>query len=1046
MARYHKSLLLTLSFGATAFCGLAQTAAPYVINTIAGRYPAIGNGGQATAAYLRSPQFVRTDTAGNLYFSEAYGYSVRKVTPGGIITTVAGTGITGNPQYGQPAASSPIPWAEGLAFDSSGALYFASNAAVLKIPATGALTLVGGASAGSCRDGGPALQAGLSTSVLGITFDSAGNLYFADTGNNKVRKIDTNGVITTVAGNGLAGLSGDGGPGASAELNAPTDVAVDTSGNLYIADRGNRRIRMVAPNGTISTFAGNGANGFGGDGGSALSAQFSNLSGLAFDGTGRLYLTDSNRVRRITTSSTGTLIETIAGGGPGFSGDGGPAAAALFNTPTGLTVDSAGNVYIADSANHRIRKITAAGAISTVAGTSHFGGDGGPATFAVLGSPSSVAVGSAGVYIADPDNNRVRLLAPDGTISTVAGHRHARILGDGGAATAAQLANPQGVALDAIGTLYISDTGNNRIRMVGHTGLISTLAGGGTGLLGDGGPANCSHAERTGGTDDRADGRPLHRGPGQWPDPAGGLSGNHDHGRREWLGGIRGDGGKATNATLDNPLAVAEDTSGNIYIADHSAQRIRKVDTGGVISTFVGTGNAGTGGDGGPAASADLGQVSAIVVDSNSNLLIGDPQFGTIRKVTPAGIISTIAGSGTSGYAGDGVFALTARMGAPPAPPLTLMGLAAGPNGTIYVGDWANEVVRVLTPNVSASLTIASGNNQVGTVGSTLPNALTVSVVGPTGTPVPGVTITFLRTSGDATFSAITCVTAANGQCGVSVTLGTTVGPVTISATGPSLAPIVFTVTAAPVQSPGPSITQAGVVNGASFQAGISPNAWITIQGTNLFGGQPDTWANSIVNGSLPTSLDGVSVSIGGQPAYISYVSAFQINAVAPNVAPGNVTVSVTNSLGTSGTVTVAAQAAQPAFFAWSGVPYVVATRQDFSDAAKNGTITGVTTIPAKPGDVIILWGTGFGPTSPAAPVGVVTPSSSTYLTANTVSVSVGGVSATVYGAALAPGFAALYQVAIQIPPSLTSGDYQVIAAVNGVQSPGGALITVQQQ
>ncbi len=1045
MAGYHRSLLLTLSFGASAFCGLAQTTSPYVINTIAGRYPAIGNGAQATAVYLRSPQFVRTDPAGNLYFSEAYGYSVRKVTPSGIITTIAGTGMTGTPQYGQPAASSPIAWAEGLAFDSSGALNFASNAAILKIPPTNALTLVAGATAGSSGDSGPALQAGLSTSVLGITFDQAGNLYLADTGNNKVRKVDTNGVITTVAGNGLAGLSGDGGPGASAELNTPTDVAVDTSGNLYIADRGNRRIRMVAPNGTISTFAGNGASGFGGDGGSALSAQFSNLSGLAFDATGRLYLTDSNRVRRITTSSTGTVIETIAGGGPGFSGDGGAASVALFNAPTGLTVDNAGNLYIADTGNHRIRKITPAGAIGTIAGTSHFGGDGGPATFAVLGSPSSVAVGAAGVYIADTDNNRVRLLAPDGTISTVAGAGTLGFSGDGGAATAAQLANPQGVALDAIGTLYISDTGNNRIRMVGHSGLISTLAGGGPGLLGDGGPATAATLNGPVGLTvgptgdlfiaDRGNGRI------RLVDFLGNISTVAGNGSV----GFAGDGGKATSATLDNPLAVAEDTSGNIYIADHSAQRIRKVDTGGVISTIVGTGTAGIGGDGGQGASANLGQPSAIVVDSNSNLLIGDPQFGAIRKVTPAGIISTIAGSG-SGYAGDGVFALTARMGAPPAPPLTLMGLATGPNGTIYVGDWANEVVRALTPNVSAALTIVSGNNQVGTVGSTLPNALTVSVVGPTGTPVPNVTITFLRTSGDATFSAITCLTAANGQCGVNVTLGTTVGPVTISATGPNLAPIVFTVTATPLLAPGPSITQAGVVNGASFQPGISPNAWITIQGTNLFGGQPDTWTNSIVNGSLPTTLDGVSVSIGGQLAYISYVSASQINAVAPNVAPGNVTVSVTNSLGTSGTVTVAAQAAQPAFFAWPGGSYVVATRQDFSDAAKNGVITGVTTIPAKPGDVIILWGTGFGPTSPAAPVGVVTPSSSTYLTANTVSVSVGGVSATVYGAALAPGFAALYQVAIQIPPSLTSGDYQVTAAVNGVQSPSGALITVQQQ
>jgi uncharacterized protein (TIGR03437 family) len=233
-----------------------------------------------------------------------------------------------------------------------------------------------------------------------------------------------------------------------------------------------------------------------------------------------------------------------------------------------------------------------------------------------------------------------------------------------------------------------------------------------------------------------------------------------------------------------------------------------------------------------------------------------------------------------------------------------------------------------------------------------------------------------------------------------------------------------------------------GVLNGASFQPGISSGSWITISGTNL-SSKTDTWNNSIVKGALPMTLDGVSVMVGGEPAYIEYISATQINAVAPSVPAGTVPVTVTNANGTSQAVTAQLTAEQPAFFQWG--TYAVATRQNFSLAVKNGTFAGTTTVAAAPGDVIILWGTGFGPTSPAAPAGVETPSTTTYNTATAVSVTVGGKPATVYGAALAPGYAGLYQIAIQIPASLANGDYPVVATINGAQSPSTTLITVQQ-
>jgi uncharacterized protein (TIGR03437 family) len=231
-----------------------------------------------------------------------------------------------------------------------------------------------------------------------------------------------------------------------------------------------------------------------------------------------------------------------------------------------------------------------------------------------------------------------------------------------------------------------------------------------------------------------------------------------------------------------------------------------------------------------------------------------------------------------------------------------------------------------------------------------------------------------------------------------------------------------------------------GVLNGASFQPGISPGSWITISGTNL-ATKPDSW--TVVNGVLPTSVDSVSVSVGGQPAYVEYISATQINAVAPNVPSGTVSVTVTNANGTSQAAMAQLSAETPAFFQWG--TYAVATYQDFAYAVKNGAIAGLTTVPAKPGDVIILWGTGFGPTSPAVPAGMETPSTTTYNTANKVSVTVGGKPANVYGAALASGYAGLYQVAIQIPAGLANGDYPVVATVNGASSPSTTLITVQQ-
>ncbi len=244
-----------------------------------------------------------------------------------------------------------------------------------------------------------------------------------------------------------------------------------------------------------------------------------------------------------------------------------------------------------------------------------------------------------------------------------------------------------------------------------------------------------------------------------------------------------------------------------------------------------------------------------------------------------------------------------------------------------------------------------------------------------------------------------------------------------------------------PAPPPPPAISANGVVNGASFQPGIVANSWVTIQGTNL-ASQSGDWSNAIVNGKLPTTLNGVSVSMGGKPAYVYYTLPSQINVLAPDLAPGPATVTVTTAAGTSGGVTATVSQYGPAFFLWPS-NQVVATRQDFSFAVKAGTFSGTTTLPAKPGDVLILWATGFGPTNPVAPGGVAVPSDKTYATASAPTVTINNQPAIVFGAALAPGAAGLYQIAIQVPNTLTDGDWPIQAGIGGAQSAAGAVLTV---
>jgi uncharacterized protein YjbI with pentapeptide repeats/sugar lactone lactonase YvrE len=329
-------------------------------------------------------------------------------------------------------------------------------------------TVAGTGTSGYNGDGIDATTARIG-SPEGVAVDSAGNTYIADTANHRIRMVDTNGTISTVAGTGTSGYNGDGIDATTAELSSPRGIALDSAGNLYIADSNNQRIRMVDTNGTISTVAGTGISGYNGDGIDADTARLANPRGVAVDAAGNLYIADwiNQRVRMVDTSGT---ITTVAGTGTdGYNGDGVDATTAELSNPFGLAVDSAGNLYIADPGNHRVRMVDTGGTITTVAGTGSNGynGDGIDATTAHLNNPNGVAVDAAGnLYIADRSNHRVRMVDTGGTITTVAGTGTSGYNGDQIVATTGRVSNPYAVAVDSTGALLVADTGNHRIRKI----------------------------------------------------------------------------------------------------------------------------------------------------------------------------------------------------------------------------------------------------------------------------------------------------------------------------------------------------------------------------------------------------------------------------------------------------------------------------------------------------------------------------------------------------------------------------------------------------
>ena len=469
-------------------------------------------------------------------------------------------------------------------------------------------------------------------------------------------------------------------------------VTFDQVGNLYISDEHNHRIRKVDPAGIITTFAGTGERGFSGDGGPAVDAQINFPKEMAFDNAGNLVLADGNhRIRRITPSGT---ISTVAGSLPGYGGDGGPALEALLRDPWGLDTDDDGNIYVADRGNDAVRKIDGRGYIQTVAGgpvSSPNNGDGGRAIDARLDSPTDVAVsGSGEVYIADPRTHTIRVIDRGGVISTIAGTGEAGNAGDSGLARTFQLYTPTRLAANLFGALYISDTANHRVLRLWY-GRISTLAGTGEAGYVDGGSASDSQllgpvglAVSNNGTVYIAD-----RGNGRVREVTSHATIRSIAGTGER--GYSGDGGPALNAQLNLANGVATDLRGDVYIADTFNHRIRKVDAMGNISTFAGTGQRGFGGDDGPAVEARLYSPSDVATDLEGNVYIADTGNNRIRMVDSAGRIATITWNRQLDTAGDGEPGLARPQG-----------LDVDGQGKIYIADYLNARIRVLTPTSSA--------------------------------------------------------------------------------------------------------------------------------------------------------------------------------------------------------------------------------------------------------------------------------------------------------------------------------------------------------
>ncbi len=779
-----------------------------------GRIGISGDGGPAVAAQVNEPVGIAVDAAGNLYFTEREANQIRRVSPDGIIIRFAGTGQAGYAGDHGPAADALLNGPMGLTVDANGSLFVAdtNNHVIRKIAPDGTISTVAGVGySGYSHDGAAATEAHLNTPE-GVAVDANGDLFIADTYNNRIRVVHPDGIIETYVADGYPGYSGDGGAAAQATLFLPTDVAIDSAGNLYIADLGNNRIRRVA-GGTINTLAGT-SRGSLVVGEAAVAVRLNGPSGIAVDPSGNVYFTQGsfgsgsglqlgdNLVWKVTPEG----VVAIAAGNAlnSFSGDFGPAVMAQLDEPRGAALDAAGNLYFADTKNHRIRKISPGGTITTVAGNAvpGFAGDGGPATLALLNEPTDVALDSAGnLFIADTGNDRVRMVFPNGVIGTVAGNGNAAFYGDGSRAIVASLNSPRGVAVGPDDELYIADTGNHRIRRVDGSGILDTVVGRGRGFGGDGGP------------------------------PA--------------------------NALLSFPSDLAFGPGGAMYIADQGNGRIRRVGSDGLIQTLAG--------DASPIDAA------GISVDASGNVYASDFSGNRVLRIAPGGDVADVAGTGDCCYAGDGGPAASARLNHP-------WGVAAGPGGDLFIADSGNSAMRYLYQGSADSFVRLVSNGASNLPGPIAPGEIVVifgSGLGPSQIVLgenSGVVVRFdgvrapLLYASNTQLSAIVPYAASGGN--VQITVEYAGQTATATAAFAQVAPGLFTADASGTGQ-AKAVNQDGSDNSASRPA--LPGSVVSFFATGEGQTSPEGVDGKMAGNPAPRPVQTVTAFVDGRPAAVKY-------------------------------------------------------------------------------------------------------------------------------------------------------------------------------
>ncbi len=607
-------------------------ATPYTFTTLAGTaYVPGGVDGTGSAAQFNAPYGTAVDSSGNVYVADLGNNTIRKITPGGVVTTLAGTAGAHGTADGTGAAArfnTPV----GVAVDSSGNVFVSdeANETIRKITPSGVVTTLAGTPGVSGSQNGTGSAATFS-SPAGIAVDGTGNIYVADQTDDTIRKVTQAGVVTSYAGTANTVGFTDGNATTVARFNSPYGVAVDGSGNVYVADTNNLIIRMITPAGVVSTLAGT-AKVSGTANGTGPAAQFKAPVAVSVDGSGNVYVADDNgdaSIRKITSAG---VVTTLAGK-TGFTGYvDGTGTAAEFNGPWGVGVDGSGNVYVGDIGNNLIRKISPGGVVTTLAGTPGSGNTDGTGAAARFNQTTGVAVDSGGtMYVVDSSNDLIRKVTAAGVVTTLAGSPGNAGSADG-TGSAALFNFPFGITVDGAGNLFVTDTGNNTIRKVTQGGVVTTVAG----TAGSAGSAN----------------------------------------------------GTGSAALFNVPIGIVADGNDNLYVAEQQGQTIRKITSAGVVTTLAGlAGSTGSTDGSGSAARFDL--PAGITMDGSGNLFVADATNALIRKVTTAGAVTTIAGLPANPGSADGTGS-AARFFFP-------VGIAADATGNLYVADSSNDSVRKVT-------------------------------------------------------------------------------------------------------------------------------------------------------------------------------------------------------------------------------------------------------------------------------------------------------------------------------------------------------------